>query len=40
LMGGATARIFYSNGFWVFNKQSIVERVGKTHSKMVLLVRG
>ena len=27
LMVGATARIFYSNGFWEPNEQSIAERV-------------
>ncbi len=26
-MVGATARIFYSNGFWEPNEQSIAERV-------------
>jgi hypothetical protein len=27
LMVGVTAKIFYSNGFWEFNEQSIAERV-------------
>ena len=27
LMVGATAKIFYSNGFWEPNEQSIAERV-------------
>ena len=27
LTGGATAKIFYSNGFWEPNEQSIAERV-------------
>src|SRR4030042_6225152 len=35
LTGGATAKIFYSNGFWEFNEQNIAVRVETPHSKMV-----